>query len=324
MHEDNHLFLFGYSLGFLLLLSLARGLYVFLRKGNPCDVVFVVGCTISLGILWNHGPELIDTTLNRINTTTMANYPLPSLAQNQFHQSLHVVDMHADSLLWTHRNLLQRSTAGHVDMVRLLEGNVAIQAFTIVTKSPQRMNFHTNTNTTDSIFMLGLVQQWSPALLFKGGQKLINRAIYQCQQLKRFVKASHKQLHLITSKHDLQQYLSYRSTHPNITAGFLGIEGMHALEGKLQNVDVLYDHGVRMMSPVHFFDNRLGGSAHGEEKYGLTAFGKQVIRKMENKSMLLDVAHSSIALLDDILLFAEVSGGGGGVVKERGGVVVGW
>ena len=56
MHEDNHLFLFGYSLGFLLLLSLGRGLYVFLRKGNPCDVVFVVGCTISLGILWNHGP----------------------------------------------------------------------------------------------------------------------------------------------------------------------------------------------------------------------------------------------------------------------------
>ena len=53
----------------------------------------------------------------------------------ELHKRLLVADLHADSLLWS-RDLLDRSSRGHVDIPRLIEGNVALQAFTIVTKTP--------------------------------------------------------------------------------------------------------------------------------------------------------------------------------------------
>ena len=302
-HNEEKLLLFGYAIASLFFISVLRGLYIFLKTGNPCDFVFVIGCTVSLGVLWQTGPQLIDDTVNPITSTS----PLPPItaAQNLFHQSLTIVDFHADSLLWSYRNLNLRSSSGHVDIPRLLEGNVAIQAFTIVTKSPKNMNFESNVNTSDSLTLLGLVQQWSPALIF-GGNNLLARAIFQCQQLHTFSKLSNNQLVVLKNQIDLRNYLLHRKQHPGkTTAGVLGIEGMHALEGKLENIDKLYDEGVRMMAPVHFFDNKLGGSAHGVTKYGLTEFGKLVIRKMEAKSMILDVAHSSTLLLDDIILFAE-------------------
>src|SRR5215216_3942816 len=46
----------------------------------------------------------------------------------ELHKKLLVADLHADSLLWN-RDLLDRATRGHVDVPRLIEGNVALQAF---------------------------------------------------------------------------------------------------------------------------------------------------------------------------------------------------
>jgi hypothetical protein len=61
-----------------------------------------------------------------------------------------VVDLHADSLLWS-RDLLQRGSRGQVDIPRLIEGHVALQAFTVVTKTPRGINFQRNTGDTDNI-----------------------------------------------------------------------------------------------------------------------------------------------------------------------------
>ena len=55
------------------------------------------------------------------------------------------------------------------------------------------------------------------------------------------------------------------------------------------------------MSPSHFFDTAFGGSAHGIEKGGLTAAGSEMVRRMEARAMLVDVAHASAATIDDIL-----------------------
>ena len=56
---------------------------------------------------------------------------------------------------------------------------------------------------------------------------------------------------------------------------------------------VVADAGYRMMSPSHFFDNAFGGSAHGIEKGGLTPAGREMVERMEARSMLVDVAHAS-------------------------------
>jgi microsomal dipeptidase-like Zn-dependent dipeptidase len=88
-------------------------------------------------------------------------------------------------------------------------------------------------------------------------------------------------------------------------AGLLGIEGAHALDGDLANLDALFDAGFRMMAPTHFFDTDIGGSAHGVRKGGLTEMGREMIRRMEAKGMILDLAHASPQVLDEALALAK-------------------
>jgi microsomal dipeptidase-like Zn-dependent dipeptidase len=55
------------------------------------------------------------------------------------------------------------------------------------------------------------------------------------------------------------------------------------------------------MSPSHFFDNDIGGSAHGLVKGGLTPKGKEMIKRMQAKPMIVDLAHASSAVIKDVL-----------------------
>jgi len=219
----------------------------------------------------------------------------------ELHKKLLVADLHADSLLWN-RDLLDRSDSGHVDVPRLIEGNVALQAFTVVTKTPYvwKMNIERNDDKTDNIKILAIAERWPTATW----GSLTERALYQASKLRDTAARSGGKFTLITSSAELSSYLDRRITDPHITAGFLGIEGAHALDGNLDNIDRLFDAGFRMMAPTHFFDNDIGGSAHGVEKGGLTDKGKEMIRRMESKRMIVDVAHASAKTIDDVLAIA--------------------
>lgn len=215
------------------------------------------------------------------------------------HKTLPVADMHADSLLWG-RDLNQRSSWGHVDVPRLLEGHVVLQGFTVVTKVPRNMNIESNTGDSDQIRLVALAGFWPMSTW----SSLTVRALYQASQLQKYAAASAGKLALIKSQADLGQYLERRKVDANITAGFLGIEGAHALDGKLENVDRLYDAGFRMIGLAHFFDNEFAGSAHGAAKTGLTPLGKELIKKLEAKKMFIDLAHASPRVIDDVLAVA--------------------
>jgi len=215
------------------------------------------------------------------------------------HQQLFVADLHADSLLWN-RNLLERSARGHVDVPRLIEGNVALQSFTIVSKTPRSMNIEANHDSTDNVTLLSVVEMWPP----RTWASLKERALWQAQKLHEYAANSNGKFTLIQSKSDLESYVARRQKEQSITAGFLGIEGAQVLEGKAENVDAMFDAGFRMMAPTHFFDNEIGGSAHGVNKGGLTAVGKEVIQRMEAKKVLVDIAHASSATIDDVLAMA--------------------
>ena len=219
----------------------------------------------------------------------------------ELHKRLLVADLHADSLLWD-RDLLEHASRGHVDIPRLIEGNVALQSFTIVTKTPYvwKMNIERNDDSTDNITILAVAQRWPTATW----NSLTQRALYQAKKLEDTASRSGGRFTLIRTSAELSSYLDRRITEPRITAGFLGIEGAQALDGNLDNIDVLFDAGFRMMSPSHFFDTDIGGSAHGVVKGGLTDKGKEMIKRMEAKRMIVDVAHASAAVIDDVLALA--------------------
>jgi microsomal dipeptidase-like Zn-dependent dipeptidase len=81
----------------------------------------------------------------------------------------------------------------------------------------------------------------------------------------------------------------------------LGIEGAHALDGDLANLGRLFDAGIRMIGLTHVVDNEFAGSAHGTKKGGLTGLGRELVREAERRGILIDLAHSSAATIDDVL-----------------------
>ena len=98
-------------------------------------------------------PAKVEVALNGVGN------PAPYSATPEaaaLHKTLVVADLHADSLLWG-RDLVERGTRGHVDIPRLIEGNVALQVFSVVTQSPRGLNIDliglssTLTDTLDSL-----------------------------------------------------------------------------------------------------------------------------------------------------------------------------
>jgi membrane dipeptidase len=212
------------------------------------------------------------------------------------HRTLLVADMHADSLLWD-RDLLERASRGHVDIPRLAEGGVALQAFTVVTKVPFGSNYESNADTSDKVTPLVIAERL-PRVAWSS---LLARALYQAHKLEGAAARSGGRFVVIRTAGDLARFLERRKDEPQLVAGLLGIEGAHALDGDVNNVDVLFDAGFRMMAPTHFFDSEWGGSAHGLKKTGLTDEGREMVRRMEARGMLVDVAHASAATIDDVV-----------------------
>jgi microsomal dipeptidase-like Zn-dependent dipeptidase len=211
------------------------------------------------------------------------------------HKRLFVADLHADPLLWN-RNLLKRHDYGHIDIPRLVDGNVALQVFAVATKIPWGLNFECNAADTDMITMLAVAQAWPP----RTWGSLLQRALHQAEKLEEFVAQSQGCLVLVKSVRELNELLARRRTEPEFVGALLALEGVHALEGDLANLDVLYDAGFRLIGLAHFFDNEAGGSAHGVEKGGLTPFGRELVRHVQDKNMVLDLAHASPQVIDDV------------------------
>lgn len=234
------------------------------------------------------GRALVARTERRLCLTAQPPPYGASERARELHRGLLVVDLHADSLLWG-RDLLRRSRRGHVDVPRLIEGNVALQVFAASTKSPRHLNIERNDDRSDDVTLMALALGWPPATW----RSLLARALHMAARADAMAGRSDGRLTLIRSRADLDRYLARRQHEPDITAGLLAVEGAHALDDDPANVEVVADAGFRMMSPSHFFDNAFGGSAHGIEKGGLTRAGREMIRRMEARGMVLDLSHAS-------------------------------
>ncbi|MFM9978975.1 MAG: dipeptidase [Sphingomonadaceae bacterium] len=236
--------------------------------------------------------------------------PAPSPRAAALHKTLQIADMHADTLLWR-RDILMRSHRGQVDLPRLRDGNVALQIHSSVTKTPANQNYDANGADTDNITLLAIAQgqpnrTWT---------SLIERSLWHAEKLERAETRADGRLRIVRTRNDLAQLLGDRARGQTVTGIALSVEGLHNIEGKRANLDRLFDAGFRMAGLAHFFDNELGGSMHGLKKGGLTPFGREIVRAMEAKGMVVDIAHSSHTAVADVLAMARRP-----VVSSHGGV----
>lgn len=124
-------------------------------------------------------------------------------------------------------------------------------------------------------------------------------------------------------KEYIKPALNYKDIETNISnnilTSLLTIEEGGVLNGKLENLDHFYNRGVRMMSLTWNFKNELASPnidytgikdrsvknppclTNPNTKDGLTEFGKQVVKKMNELGMVIDCSHSSDKTFYDVI-----------------------
>lgn len=251
-------------------------------------------------------PGIVERGMNRLTGTT---WPVSDAAK-ALHSKLTVIDLHADTLMWK-RDLLSETDQGHIDLKRLEAGNVALQIFSSVTKTPRGQNYEKNSGETDNITPL-VIAQMQPVRTWSS---LLERSLWHAQKLHDVEARSDGRLRVIKTPADLASLLADRAAGKRVTGALLSTEGGQNLEGQVANVARLQAAGFRMLGLAHFFDTDLAGSMAGEKKGGLTPLGAEVVREAEKRGMVIDVAHSSPAAYADVLKIATRP-----VVVSHGGV----
>ncbi len=256
-------------------------------------------------------PTLAEKSMNRIEGS--GQWPVSAVAK-ALHKRLVIIDMHGDTLLWQ-RTIDAPSDRGHIDLGRLEAGNVALQVFSSVTKTPKGQNYESNSDKTDNITLLAIGQAQPLNTWGLFGPALLNRSLWHAEKLARAETASNGRLRIVRSADDLSELIADRAAGRRVTGALLSSEGMQNLEGNPANLAVLHDAGFRMMGLTHFFDNDIAGSMHGEKKGGLTALGRRLVPVMEDRGIIIDLAHSSHATFAEVMQVARRP-----VVISHGGV----
>jgi len=188
----------------------------------------------------------------------------------EIHRRAVVVDLHADTptmmrfgydLFKRHRPILPMSAWGfHLDVPRMHEGGLTGQFFGLVTFPLTRVG-------------------------------LFDTALKQINLVRDAARLYPTQLRIVTEAKEIVACKSDGSL-----AVLFGVEGAHALEGSLENLDILARVGLRYVGLTHFTKNSaaspamgLGGSKTG----GLTEFGRNLVEKCNNLGVLVDLAHSN-------------------------------
>ncbi|XP_059215519.1 dipeptidase 1 isoform X1 [Centropristis striata] len=93
----------------------------------------------------------------------------------------------------------------------------------------------------------------------------------------------------------------------NRTASLIGVEGGHSLDSSLGSLRTMYQLGVRYLTVTHscntpWADNWLVDTgSEPSEHNGLSPFGKQLIVEMNRLGMLIDLAHVTVAVMNQVL-----------------------
>ena len=123
------------------------------------------------------------------------------------HKTLNIVDLHSDTLMWD-RNLNDRVSRGHVDLPRLQDGNVALQLFSSVTKTPKNQNYDGNGADSDNITLLTFAQL-QPV---KTWHSLVERSLYHAKKRSDAAAGSNGALAAVDSAADLDKLSAARQT----------------------------------------------------------------------------------------------------------------
>jgi membrane dipeptidase len=185
----------------------------------------------------------------------------------QLHRQAVVVDTHNDVLTTaTMRGLIidtDLSGRTHSDIGRFKKGGVDAQVFSIF---------------CDERF---------------GKDTAFKYANIEIDSLYAIAGRNEDKMMMVATPEELQQAIAEKKL-----ACLMGVEGGHMIEDKLTYLDSFYKRGVRYMTLTWNNSTSWASSAKDEtapssftRQKGLTAFGKQVVKRMNELGMIVDVSH---------------------------------
>jgi len=183
-----------------------------------------------------------------------------------------LVDLHTDALyehILGHKDITQRSDKGHLDFPRMKDGGINGQVFAV----------------------------WvSPTELKPGEYR--DFALKGADTFDEVCGRCAESVAPVRTPDEFRQ-----TTASGRIAAVLGVEGGHALEGRLENLDRFFERGVRVLTVTWCNSNELGDSSGAKNKphNGLSSLGRQAVRRMNELGMIVDVSHSADKTVFDIL-----------------------
>lgn len=196
---------------------------------------------------------------------------LPAGMRAQAYQKLHakatVVDTHNDVLTQSlEKNVVfdeDMKTFAHSDLRRMQQGGIDVQVFSV----------------------------WCDGSYGKG--RAFARANREIDTLYEWVKRNPASMMIVRTPRELQQAVQAKKL-----ACMMGVEGGHMIENNLQYLDSLYKRGVRYMTLTWNNSTPWATSAMDESsgkftnaKKGLNDFGIQVVKRMNQLGMMVDLSH---------------------------------
>jgi len=109
----------------------------------------------------------------------------------------------------------------------------------------------------------------------------------------------------IALAHSYQELLSHQQAGK--IGAFLTIEEGGALEGRLENLRNFYRLGIRLLTLTWNYPNEIGypNCKEAFRTKGLTQFGQQVVKEMNQLGMIIDVSHLSDQGFYDVLALSS-------------------
>lgn len=131
----------------------------------------------------------------------------------------------------------------------------------------------------------------------KGG--IFNLFYMSEEEMQNEIGIEKEQINIIENLKEVKDLLKQDIVSKDIPYYF-GIEGLDYLE-KIEDMDILYDLGLRFTNPVWNHLNRFGSGVKGIEGQGLTKLGEQLIDKLVDKQIGIDVSHANETTFYDIV-----------------------
>jgi len=199
-------------------------------------------------------------------------------AEAQSYQKIHnkaiVVDTHNDILMQAADRgiVFDRDLTGitHSDLARWKKGGLDVQLFSVYCDGDKKNAYAYANREMDSL----------DAVVGRNPDKIVK--VFSYAELLKAVK-QHK------------------------IAAMFGVEGGHMIEDDLNKLDTLYKRGARYLTLTHNIAPSWATSAADETTKsnmlhkGLTDFGKQVVQRMNQLGMLIDVSHAGYQTFWDII-----------------------